>query len=67
MMTGDPEYVLVSRPSGNVLGEYPTLAEAQAVRAEYIALDQRNADAISIVFDDGSDEPAGNAALPQAS
>ena len=66
-MTSETEYVLVSRPSGNLLGEYRTLAEAEAVRAEYVALDPRNADAISIVFDDGSDEPAGNAALPQAS
>jgi hypothetical protein len=66
-MTGEPEYVLVSRPSGNLLGEYPTLEEAEAVRAEYVALDPRNADAIAIVFDDGSDEPAGDALLPQAS
>ncbi len=66
-MTGEPEYVLVSRPSGNLLGEYRTLAEAEAVLAQYVALDPRNADAIAIVFDDGSDEPARSALLPQAS
>jgi hypothetical protein len=66
-MTSEPEYVLVSRPSGNLLGEYPTLAEAEAVRAEYVALDPRNADAIAVVFDDGSDEPVADALLPQAS
>jgi hypothetical protein len=37
IMTDKPEYVLVSRPSGNLLGEYPTLGEAEAVRAEYVA------------------------------
>jgi hypothetical protein len=66
-MNAEPEYVLVSRPFGNLLGEYPTLEEAEAVRQEYIALDPRNADAIAIVFDDGSDEPAHDAALPHAS
>lgn len=65
-MTGEPEYVLVSRPSGNLLGEYVTLAEAEAVRSKYVALDPRNAGAIAIVFDDGSDEPTAEA-LPQAS
>jgi hypothetical protein len=54
----DPQYVLISRPSGNLLGEFRTLDEAKAVRAQYVALDARNAEAIEIVYDDGTDEPA---------
>lgn len=60
-------YVLVSRPSGNLLGEYPTLAEAEAVRERYVALDPRNADALEIVFDDGLDDEPGDRELPRAS
>jgi len=67
-MVTEPAYVLFSRPSGNLLGEYRTLAAAEAVRAECIALDPRNADALEIVFDDGTDdEPARETALPRAS
>ena len=67
-MRTDPMYVLISRPSGNLLGEFSTRAEAEAVRREYVALDKRNADALEIVFDDGTDDaPEGEAALPRAS
>lgn len=67
-MSGEPMYVLVSRPSGNLLGEYLTRAEAEAVRREYVALDERNAEALEIVFDDGTDDaPASESELPRAS
>ena len=57
----------VSTPSGNLLGEYSTLAEAEAARREYVALDARNADALEIVFDDGRDDAPGDDRLPRAS
>ncbi len=60
-------YVLVSTPSGNLLGEYPTLAQAEAARDQYVALDPRNADALDIVFDDGRDDAPTDRELPQAS
>jgi hypothetical protein len=67
-MRTEPMYVLVSTPSGNLLGEYATRAEAEAVRLEFIALDERNADALEIVFDDGTDNaPEGESELPRAS
>ncbi len=60
-------YVLVSTPSGNLLGEYRTLAEAEAARDQYVALDRRNADALEIVFDDGRDDAPTDRELPRAS
>jgi len=67
-MSAEPMYVLISKPSGNLLGEYPTRAEAEAVRLEYVAIDERNAEALEIVFDDGTDDaPEGESELPRAS
>lgn len=61
-------YVLISKPSGNLLGEYATRAEAEAVRLEYVAVDERNAEALEIVFDDGTDDaPQRESELPRAS
>ena len=60
-------YVLVSTPSGNLLGEYPTLEQAQAARDQYVAIDPRNADALEIVFDDGRGDEPGASQLPRAS
>lgn len=60
-------YVLISKPSGNLLGEYPTLTQAEAVRNEYVALDERSAAAHAIVFDDGSHDAPRRAKLPRAS
>jgi hypothetical protein len=63
----EPTYVLLSRPTGNLLGEFPTRAEAEAAREQYVALDARNADVLEIVFDDGrGDEPVDDE-LPRAS
>ena len=66
-MAPEPFYVLLSRPSGNLLGEYLTLAEAEAVLAEYVALDPRNADALEIIFDDDTDDEPAAAQVSAAS
>lgn len=66
-MDSEPVYVLVSTPSGNLLGEYPTLADAEPARDQYVALDARNADALEIVFDDGRDDGPTDRELPKAS
>jgi len=66
-MDARPAYVLVSTTSGNLLGEYPTRAKAEAVRDEYVRLDARNADALEIVFDDGGHDTSPDGELPQAS
>lgn len=66
-MSAETMYVLISKPSGNLLGEYPTLVQAEAVRDACVALDARNAAALEIVFDDGSDDAPSEGTLSKAS
>lgn len=66
-MDPEPMYVLLSTPTGNLLGEFPTRAEGEAARERYVALDARNAHALEIVFDDGRGGAPADDELPRAS
>lgn len=46
---GEPGWFLYHVPSNNVVGEAPTLKEAQAMHAEWVKADERNATEIEVL------------------